>query len=396
MVTVRELREGLEIGTTSFVGSITLGSLTVRIQPKMDGGQFSALLAYAIGLPQIELLPEHDVSLTTPAFQDLLVARLAAEASRLLARGIHRSYVSRESSLSSPRGRIQFRRLATSPRPIAALPCRYEKRDQNVLPNQVLLAGLNLASRTAIDPSVRTAILRPAAALAELAEPIILNAAVLRNLERTSSRLTSTYESAFALIRLLMTGHGISTTMGSQTVELPGFLFNMNRLFQEVLGRFLREWITDADVFEQYLLTDLFGYQTLFNPKHKRAPRPRPDYVVTRLGRVVAIADAKYRDLWEHQLPAEMLYQVAMYALSQDECRSATILYATTAKTAREARVSINDPLRGSSRGEVCLRPVVLQDLAHFIRSPRAVMSDRRRREYARFLVYGSLPPTVD
>ena len=63
IVTVRELRAGLGVTTTSFVGSIQVGTITVQISPKMEGHAFSALLGYALGLPHLELLPEHQIGL---------------------------------------------------------------------------------------------------------------------------------------------------------------------------------------------------------------------------------------------------------------------------------------------------------------------------------------------
>ena len=86
MITVRELRAGLAIATTSFVGSIKIGPLTVQIHPKIEGHAFSALLGYALGLPHLELLPDHQIGLTPPAFQDLLADRLTAEAARCVER----------------------------------------------------------------------------------------------------------------------------------------------------------------------------------------------------------------------------------------------------------------------------------------------------------------------
>ena len=90
-----------------------------------------------------------------------------------------------------------------------------------------------------------------------------------------------------------------------------------------------------------------------------------------RQGRVEAIADAKYRDLWEQSLPASMLYQLSVYALSQVNCQTAVILYATITSAAREARIAISDPIRGGARAWVVLRPVCLPVLADLVRQKR-------------------------
>ena len=56
-------------------------------------------------------------------------------------------------------------------------------------------------------------------------------------------------------------------------------------------------------------------YRPGFNPRRQRSPTPKPDYVLFRHGHVVAIADAKYRDLWEQSLPPSMLYQLSVYGI---------------------------------------------------------------------------------
>ncbi len=389
-LTVRELRDGLSIATRSFVGSIDLGAITLRIQPKLDGRPFSVLLGYAIGLPQIELLPEHDVRLTTRSVQDLLASQLADEATRLVARGLHRQYISREAPLARPRGRILFDRHAQDGAlGVATLPCRYHERDEDVLPNRVLLTGLRVAARVALDSGVRARVLKPASILASFVSPADLTPVTFRALERGRSRLTAAYDVAFDLIRLLLEGEGISTTPGDHAHRLPGFLFDMNRLFQDALGRFLGEWLPDGSVETQYPLRHIFNYQSGFNPLRHNAPTPRPDFVVTRERRVVAIADAKYRDLWTHALPRDMLYQLTIYALSQTtHMPTASILYATTACEAREARITIADPVTGGMRAQVCLKPVNLTRLADIVGSPRSAANDGRRRAFASELVY--------
>jgi 5-methylcytosine-specific restriction enzyme subunit McrC len=127
----------------------------------------------------------------------------------------------------------------------------------------------------------------------------------------------------------------------------------------------------------------------VFNPRRKRAPTPKPDYVFTKDGRVVAIADAKYRDLWEHDLGRDMLYQLTICALSQSDCSTATIFYPTANAGAREARIAINDPTSGARRGEVHLRPVSVQELARLVGQVPTAQHERVRRAYAERLAFG-------
>ena len=387
-VMVQELRDGVEVSTTSYVGSIRTGPLTIRIAPKLAGPSFSALLAYAVGLPP-SLLPDYDAALTATVFQDLIVSVLASEISRLLAGGIYRTYVRRERSLASPRGRILFSHLARGPMATATLPCRFDERHENVLPNRVLRAGLDLAAQRVVDREIRTRVVRLRTTLADRVESVPLSEDTFWALRHTSSRLTSTYETSFALIRLLVAGFDVGLEGGAKRTQLPGFLLDMNRLFQDVLERFLREWLDDATVVPQYRLRDVFRYEPGFNPRRQQSPVLKPDYVVQRRNSVVAIVDAKYRDLWKQSLPPSMLYQLSVYALGHPHCPSAVILYATDTSDASEARIAISDPVRGGARARVVLRPVSLPRLAELVGRERTADNNRRRHEYAAYLAYG-------
>jgi 5-methylcytosine-specific restriction enzyme subunit McrC len=160
-------------------------------------------------------------------------------------------------------------------------------------------------------------------------------------------------------------------------LRVPGFLFDMNRFFQALLARFLGKHLTGYVVREEYRLKGMMAYVPEYNPLDRRSPAPRPDYVIQQGTRTAALLDAKYRDLWEHSLPPEMLYQLALYALSQGPGAEAVILYPTLDTAAREARIVIRDPVDGGNRACVVLRPVDLDRLSHLVRSP----IDYRRRQ---------------
>jgi 5-methylcytosine-specific restriction enzyme subunit McrC len=162
----------------------------------------------------------------------------------------------------------------------------------------------------------------------------------------------------------------------------------LNRFFQALLSRFLRDSLPDYSVRDEFRLRGMIRYASGLNPRNRRAPTPRPDLVVLRGPRQVAVLDAKYRDLWEKRLPREMLYQLALYAAGH-EGRSATILYPTTDSAAKEARLDISEPVFGTHIGQVCLRPVLLSELEELVQSTPTAGLERRRRAYAEWLALG-------
>jgi 5-methylcytosine-specific restriction enzyme subunit McrC len=106
----------------------------------------------------------------------------------------------------------------------------------------------------------------------------------------------------------------------------------------------------------------------------------------------VALLDAKYRDLWERPLPPDMLYQLALYALTQPPVAArAVILYPTLQVAARDQAVMINEPSRGSRRAEVILRPVNLLTLDELLRS-RGPKAERQKRVLAHLLAFAREP----
>jgi 5-methylcytosine-specific restriction enzyme subunit McrC len=111
--------------------------------------------------------------------------------------------------------------------------------------------------------------------------------------------------------------------------------------------------------------------------------------MVIRKGKVVAVLDAKYRDLWERNLPREMLYQLALYAMGQEaNNRRATILYPTLDDAARQQIIFVKDPLRGTAMAQVTLRPVNLLRLEHILHG-KDVQAQSSRAEFAIQLVFG-------
>jgi 5-methylcytosine-specific restriction enzyme subunit McrC len=387
IVEIVELYDGIRVRALAHVGRIHVGGLVITIEPKIGSAQLLELLRYTYGLRNLQLFDITGFATTGQLLQDLICAQLFAEVSELVKRGLARRYVGRSELLSSPRGRLDINDLARrSPLRSARITCRYHQRSTDHLLNQVVSAGLRLASHVAQDPPLRRSLARLAKRLGEEIGGVRLGTSVLDHARRRLDRLSTAYAPALRLSELLYACSAVSLD-GEATTELPGFLFDMNRFFQALMERFLRENLHNCDVKAEHGLAEMMRYMAGLNPRGRRSPRPRPDFLILGGGKVAALLDAKYRDLWERDLPRDMLYQLAIYALSQPKAATAAILFPTIIADATAAVIEIRDPLRAGALGYVALRPVVLGELLEAVR----VDGDPDRRvRLAKRLAFGT------
>ena len=304
VIEVAELREGVRVQALAHVGRIQLGEILITVEPKIGTSELLELLRYAYGLRNLRLFEETGFAHTGELLQDLLAAQLLAEVTELAARGLAKKYVPRSEELASPRGRIDFGAVARrGPAVSSTLPCRHHLRSSDHHLNRITRAGVDLAADIAQEAGLRRSLRRLSARLGVEIDEVRLSVDSLARARREVNRLTAAYVPSLQLTELLYACAAVSLD-GDATTALPGFLFDMNRFFQALIGRFLADHLPGFDVREEHALTEMMRYLPGLNPRRRRSPTPRPDFVVKKGTATVCLLDAKYRDLWERELPA--------------------------------------------------------------------------------------------
>jgi 5-methylcytosine-specific restriction enzyme subunit McrC len=180
---------------------------------------------------------------------------------------------------------------------------------------------------------------------------------------------------------------GMAFEQSGRAAAIPGFLFDMNKFFQQLLSRFLHDNLTSA-VLDEHVTRGVFAFADGGNPKKRTPPAPRPDFALLRGKDLVGFLDAKYRDIWERGLPPEWLYQLSIYALASPD-RTSVLLYPTTHDEACDEKIEVRQPF-GFADGRsavVIVRPVFMKNLADLVHPNQVATCAHERRKFAEYLV---------
>jgi len=310
-----ELRSGLALSVGPHIGTVSLSSLRIVILPKIHLDNLMRLVAYAFELSDLTVTRTRTVFDTADeGLIDLLGVSLLRAVERIARGGLLPDYQTRNEDLATPRGRLDMRHIATQPRR-ATLRCTYDDLTLDHRINQVVAAGLRLASKGMQSVDLRLDLARAADRFFGDLKQIELDAGVLRAIVDRLDRRTSHYRSALTLTALILQGARLGEHQAAGQMPLASFTLNMNMVFERFLGRYFREMAPDdIRISAQDVRADVFSY--IENAGDWKQPTIRPDFVFRRRGKVVAVADAKYKNRHEHPPTSSDLYQLTAYGLA--------------------------------------------------------------------------------
>ncbi|MBL7496148.1 restriction endonuclease [Frankia sp. CNm7] len=305
----RDLEGAVCLAASSTVGVVRAGDFELVIRPKVGVGRLLWLVGHARDQKGWR---DDDVDL---AETDDLVTGLAVaftrRAGRALAAGVLRGYQPVAETSPVLRGRLreadQLRARLGRAYPLEVA---YDDYSADIPENRILLgATRRLLRLPGIPAATRAALHRLNVGLAEVA-PL---PAGLRAPATPETRLNRRYQSALRLARLVLDHRGLdipaADSPAGPTLAATGFLFDMNRVYEDWLTAVLRtalEHHGGAVEGQKVIRLDEAG---------KLAPRP--DITWWHGDQCAAVLDAKYKAP-NKGFPSEDVYQLIAYCTALD------------------------------------------------------------------------------
>ena len=298
--------------SSSFVGALNLGSLSIVIRPKIPIDRVMFLVAYAMdpkGWQSLvsDFLPDQHIL-------ESIVPALVYHVRQGIRRGLLQGYRREENSLPTVKGRIRFQdQLNRRYGVVLPLELTYDEFTEDIEENRLLKGALYRLSRFPMrfpESRRQVASLRP-----------VFNNVELTNYPRGApgikyTRLNEHYRPAVELARLIVDNSSLEIRHGK--VAGTSFLLDMNRIFerflfvslQEALGLTGGQWkkckltLDEADVI-----------------------RLEPDFSWWDNGRCCFVGDAKYKDTDMMGFRHADIFQMLAYCTAT-KLRAGLLVYA--------------------------------------------------------------------
>jgi 5-methylcytosine-specific restriction enzyme subunit McrC len=295
------LRAGSKVGAVALSVPGVDTPVTVRITPKVPINRLFFLLGYTLNPNEIWRNGQVEVA----GHRDLLPALAHAverQVDRALRQGLLQGYRAAEETSLVVRGRIreseQIRRRFGAILPVEVA---YDEFTTDIAENRILRAAVDRLLRLpGVPGDVRRRLLHQRARLADTA--VLVRGRPLPQWRPT--RLNSRYHQALHLAQAVLADNSVEHGTGGMHVD--GFLFDMNKLFEDFVTVALREACRAR------------GHSARLQDRHHldvaAAIGMKPDFVLYGPdGAVCAVVDAKYKAERREGFPDADLYQMLAY-----------------------------------------------------------------------------------
>jgi 5-methylcytosine-specific restriction enzyme subunit McrC len=302
------------VSASSLVGAVEIEGTPFVVQPKIGDANVLFMAAYTAGLDE-QAFAEVAAFEQGGRLDEVILRALCLSVERLLVDGIVEDYVDRSETLPTVRGRIDIAgQLRVRPGLAFPLENQFTELTSDTPLNRYLLDTLLLVSRMRVASGATR---RNARRLADGFRGVRSDAGPHRPPPIDSRH--SAYRTVVHLAAIVR--NALALALGDSKVRAPGFIVDMNVLFEDfmtaALARAIR--VTEHDLVAQGTGCELFLDAGQKHPL-------KPDITLWKNGACTSVADVKYKDVDSKGIRNEDLYQVAAYAAVLD-LNEAWLLY---------------------------------------------------------------------
>jgi 5-methylcytosine-specific restriction enzyme subunit McrC len=315
---VEELREGVRLRSTSWIGVVRFERFEVRVEPKLAGDSLRVvqMLEVTRGIESLRRKSGvRNLHAQGADLFDLFAYLLADECERIVKGGLLHAYVEEEDELPAARGRILWDRQALRrPGRVDRLACRFDELRQDVVENRLLAAALGFCSRRVRHEGVARRSRELEALFREVCDPEKFSATDVADI--VYDRLNTHYREAHELAKLLLASQGTDDLLATGERRCFAFLLDMNSLFERLMEAVLR-FVLGGQGLQVH--AQQRNRSILWDVTRDRPYAPViPDFVIEPrdgVGPRVTV-DAKYKAYDDRQLATSDVYQGFLYAFA--------------------------------------------------------------------------------
>lgn len=248
------------------------------------------MLAVALNL-KIELGSITDLAWQRETLLEILIRIFCDKLTEAVRKGMPRRYVEQEDDLRVLHGRLdvarQFTRHAVNP---SRLACQFDNFSEDTALNRIMKAAVTHLFRTSKSAENQQRLRELAFVYADIAET---PPAALRWNDVVIDRTNRRWQELLGMARLFLQGRYQTTTGG--TGHGTALLFEMNKLFEDYIGRLISRALVGTDLTvslqggRRFCLSAETTERGLFQTK--------PDILIRRAGTVIHVIDTKWKEI---------------------------------------------------------------------------------------------------
>ena len=296
----------------STIGALEIGDLSVSILPKLDISRVLFLASYAMGAFKLREMDRFNFE-GASSLVEALARVFATVARRAFTSGLLHGYRTEEEAMHTVRGRIrvteQIRRRFGVPLPLEV---RYDEFTEDITANRLVkAAAARLGRMLVLSPRSRADLADLRWVSARLANVSLVEFPANAVPEVSFDRLNEHYREVVALSRLVLRHMSFETGRGGN--RAPGFLMDMNVVFQDFVTQALRE---ELGVSDHTFRSDTALHRVTLD-EAGQVPL-KPDLSWWDGSTCTFVGDVKYKQISDNGVPTADLYQLLAYATALD------------------------------------------------------------------------------